>query len=89
MKLTHGEAYVFKRNNLDFKQDIDKIARSLERLPKRMPRKQALEYYGNKIHRFFGVQEVSIKDFRKVEEYFDYFEANRLLKLQTTLKPLI
>lgn len=80
MNLTHGEAYVFKRNNLDFKQDIDKIARQLERLPKRMSRKQALEYYGNKINKFFGVEEVSHRDFRKVEEYFDYFEAKQILK---------
>lgn len=77
--MTHGEAYFHRRRNLDFTHDIDKILRSFERLPSRMPRKQALEYYGYKIRIFFGVEEVKITDFRKVEEYYDYFEAKRIL----------
>lgn len=79
MKLTHGEAYVIRRSNLDFTHDIDKILRSLERLPRRMPRKQALNYYGEKIRKYFGVDEIKPKDFLKVEHYFDYHEANRIL----------
>ena len=78
--MTHGEAYVFKRNNLDFKQNIDKIARLLERLPKRMSRNDALNYYGNKLRKVFGVEEVERRDFLKVDHYFDYFEAKKLLR---------
>ena len=78
MKLTHGEAYVSRRSSLDFTHDIDKILRSLERLPRRMPRKQALNYYGEKIRKIFKVDEVSRKDFVKVDDYFDYFEAKRI-----------
>lgn len=78
VKLTHGEAYFERRVNLDFTHDLDKILRNFERLPKRMPRKEALNYYGDKLRKVFGIEEVSTKDFRHIEEWFDYHEAKRI-----------
>lgn len=77
--MTHGEAYVYRRNNLDFTHDIDKILRQLERLPKRMTRNDSLKYYGDKLRKYFQVVEVKERDFIKLEHYFDYFEAKRIL----------
>lgn len=79
-KLTHGEVYFHRRSNIDFTHDIDKIVRGLDKLPKKMPRNEALQYYGDKLRKFFGVNEVSPRDFRSIEEYFDYFEALRMVK---------
>lgn len=76
--MTHGELYYHKRQSIDFKKDISNIARNLERLPKRMKRKEAINYYGQKLRKVFGVEEVSVKDFRHVEDYFDYYEARRI-----------
>lgn len=78
LKTTHGEAYYQRRANIDFTHDLDKIFRSLERLPKRMPRKEALRYYGDKLRKVFGIEEVSPRDFRHIEEFFDYYEAQRI-----------
>ncbi|MFA5040055.1 MAG: hypothetical protein WC464_00275 [Bdellovibrionales bacterium] len=80
MKKTHGEAYVERRENLDFTNDIDKILRNFERLPKRMKREDALRYYGGKIKKIFGAEDIAIRDFRHVEEYFDYYEALKIKK---------
>lgn len=77
MKRTHGELYYERRVNLDFTHDLDKILRNFERLPKRMPRKEALNYYGAKIRKVFGIEEVSPRDFRHIDEYYDYFSAKR------------
>lgn len=78
--MTHGEAYVFRRQNIDFTHDLDKILRSFDRLPKKMDRKDSLKYYSDKLRKVFGVDEVSKRDFIKIDDYFDYFEARRLLK---------
>lgn len=78
--MTHGEKYVHCRSNLNFKEDLGKMLRNLERLPKPMERTKAINYYNSKLRKVFGVEEVNIKDFRKVEEYYDYFDAIRLLK---------
>lgn len=80
MKKTHGETYVERRANLDFTHDIDKILRTLEKLPRRMNREDALTYYGNKVKKIFGVEDVTIREFRHVEEYFDYYEALKIKK---------
>ncbi|HEY5630499.1 MAG TPA: hypothetical protein VIR31_00085 [Nitrososphaeraceae archaeon] len=77
--LTHGEKYVYCRSNLDFKDDIGKMIRNLERLPKRMERKKAINYYNAKLRKVFGIEEVEIKDFRRIEEYYDFFDTKRLL----------
>lgn len=81
--MTHGEVYVFSRENLDFTHDIDRILRNFERLPKRMKRADALKYYGDKIRNVFRIEEVKSKDFRHIEEFYDYHEALRLKKDKT------
>lgn len=80
MKKTHGEVYVERKENLDFTHDIDKILRSFDRLPKRMNRDDALAYYGDKVKKIFGVEDITIRDFRHIEEYFEYYEALKMKK---------
>lgn len=82
-KLTHGEMYFKRRNTIDFKQDTKNILSQLERLPKRMSRKDASMYYGDKIKKYFGVDDIKPKDFLKVEHYFNYYEAKRMLSAKS------
>lgn len=70
--MTHGEAYFHKRNQLGL--DITELSR----LPKRMPRKVALAYYCRKLKEVFNTSD-KIRDFLKVEHFYDSYEAERLL----------
>lgn len=75
--MTHGELYVYKRENLDFTKDVEDINKELGHLPPKMSKKEAIEYYGGKIHRYF------IATFwGGVDAYYDYFEAKRLKKIR-------
>lgn len=76
--MTHGEAYYLKKSTIDFKADISNILRNLDRLPPRMERQKAIEYYSNKLRAYFGVDEVSPRDFRNIDEFYDYHYTMRL-----------
>ncbi|MBU1668502.1 hypothetical protein KKC13_08765 [bacterium] len=79
-KLTHGEAYFLRRESLDFSQSLDKIYSYLEKIPPKMTRHKALEYYGAKFKKYFGIEEVQLRDFDSLESYYGYYEAKRMLK---------
>jgi hypothetical protein len=79
-KLTHGEASFIRRENIDFKLNFSQICAKLNNLPKRMSRYKALEYYGAKFRKYFGLEEIRLRDFDSVEDYYGYYEAKRLLK---------
>jgi hypothetical protein len=53
IKLTHGEAYVLKKQAINFKNTLKVINISLESLPKRMEREAALKYYKNKFNEYW------------------------------------
>jgi hypothetical protein len=77
--LTHGEAFVLSREGMDFSQDIRNILNHIDQLPARMSRNDALKYYKAKFKRYFGNDKLTPRDFQKIEWYYDYFEAQRLL----------
>lgn len=52
--MTHGEAYVHKRANIDLRKDLVQIQKSLWKLPARMNRQEAMTYYSKKIRDYFG-----------------------------------
>jgi hypothetical protein len=81
-KMTHGEQYYHRRCNIDFREDTDKICQMLgSKLVQKMTRHKALEYYGAKFRKYFGTDEVTLRDFcGNVDDYFGYFEAKRILK---------
>lgn len=84
-KLTHGEKFYYLKTNLNLKDDTRQICRRFDCLPKRMDKRQAVEYYGAKLRQYFGT-DVKPRDFRKIEEYYDYYEAQRLLSTMRAQK---
>jgi len=68
--LTHGEEWFYRKQHSTVK------ARSL---PNRMGYAEAIEYYSNKIRNFFDEQ-LTVKDFDNVDDYFGFFEAKKILK---------
>jgi hypothetical protein len=80
-KLTHGEASFIRRENIDFTLNFSQICAKINNLPKRMNRYEALEYYGAKFRKYFGLDEVQLRDFDRSEDsLFGYYEAKRLLE---------
>lgn len=55
------------------------ICNTIAKLPPKMKRDEAFEYYGKQIRKFFGSDEEIRSHFVKVEDYFDYHEAKRIL----------
>jgi hypothetical protein len=55
-RLTHGEAYVLKKETINFKNELKVINVTLESLPKRMERDEALKYYTTKFKNYWGEQ---------------------------------
>lgn len=53
-KITHGEAYVLKRENISFKETLEEINNNLQKLPKRMPRNKASKYYTEKFKKYWN-----------------------------------
>ena len=53
-RMTHGEAYVFKRENIDFRKNFVQIQKTLGSLPAPMSRPDAIAYYGKKIRDYFS-----------------------------------
>ena len=68
--MTHGEKWFYQKQHFTVK------ARSL---PNRMGHAEAIEYYSNKIRNFFDEQ-LTVKDFDNVDDYFGFFEAKKILK---------
>jgi hypothetical protein len=84
--LTHGEKFVLVRNNIDFSDDTKNIIKRLTNLPARMNRQDALKYYTRKLRKYFGTDEPKQRELQKVEWYYDYYEAQRILDEFYTLK---
>jgi hypothetical protein len=83
---THGEAWLERKENLDFSLSISKMASTFEKpLPQRMSRDKAMRYYKAKLRNVFGIPDVEFiakavpDEFMKVEHYYDYHEALRLV----------
>lgn len=55
--MTHGETYVHNRENINFRTDLVQIQKSICKLPPRMPRDEAIRYYGAKIKNYFRSKE--------------------------------
>ena len=72
--MTHGEMYVFRRDNINFKDDLSKIEKAISCLPPKMTRGETLEYYGNKIRNYF------IRNYfnGSTEAFFDYFQTLKM-----------
>jgi hypothetical protein len=47
--MTHGEAYILKRENIDFRKSFLQIEKNLRTIPKPMPRDVAMNYYKSKL----------------------------------------
>jgi hypothetical protein len=77
--MTHGEKFQHLKDNIDFRQSEAKIIMPFSSLPQRMPRDKGVKYYKEKVKDFFD-NKLTVKDFNKVEDYFDFFEAKKLLK---------
>lgn len=58
-RMTHGEAYVFKRENIELHKSLSQIEKSLSKLPPPMPREEALKYYTAKIRNYFRSKEAT------------------------------
>lgn len=58
-RMTHGEAYVFKRENIEFRKSFSQIQKTLGKLPPPMPRDEAIRYYGAKIKNYFRSKEAA------------------------------
>ena len=79
--VTHGEVWFLKARDKDLKMDCNGYCREITGLPPRMSYKEAAVYYRNKIRSYFE-QNLTIKSFDKVEDYFGYYEA---LKIKNSL----
>jgi hypothetical protein len=75
--MTHGETWFLKARSKDIELSGDGYCLSITGLPPRMGHKEASVYYRNKIRSFFE-QNLTIKSFDKVEDYFGYFEALKI-----------
>lgn len=65
--MTHGETYVYRRDNIDFTKDIDHIAREVSNLPKRMQRNVAMMYYNEKLSKHWSKSD----PLRKIQSRFN------------------
>ena len=75
-KQTHGEVwYKLKKEQKN----------STYCIPDRMGYKEAVKYYKIKFARYFERQ-VTIKDFKNVEDYFSYFEALKIRDIVEKIK---
>jgi hypothetical protein len=74
--LTYGEAVAMYRANMDFRLEPEKIVAGFDKLPPRLKRRDAINYYTHKLSKLF--YEPTTKDFLEVEHYYDYFEALRI-----------
>ena len=74
--MTHGEEWFYQKQHFTVKDGYLATSRSL---PNRMGHAEAIEYYSNKIRNFFDEQ-LTVKDFDNVDDYFGFFEAKKILK---------
>jgi hypothetical protein len=79
-RLTHGEAYYLKRQELDLSQSLKQIVYSFYKIPKKMNRTDALKYYGRKFKEYFDFSyEQEVESFKNANDYFDFFEARKVV----------
>lgn len=79
-KMTHGETYLYRRENLDFTKEIKKLEKTFVVMPKRMNREDAMKYYGKKLRIAFGIKDQDDGDFINIDHRFDYYEAQNFLE---------
>lgn len=79
-EVTHGERFAYLKANIDSKKSAAKILMPFSRLPKKMVYMEASVYYTKKIRGYFE-QQLTIKSFDKVEDYFGYYEAIKIRNL--------
>jgi hypothetical protein len=79
-RLTHGETYYLKRQELDLSLSLSKIVSSFYKMPKKMNRVDALKYYGRKFKEYFDFNyEQEVESFKDANEYFDFLEARKIV----------
>ena len=78
-KPTHGEAFYQRKKEFEANETSALNMRAFDTIPPRMGRTKAVKYYTNKLRKVFGVEAVNRTDFAKVEDYYDYYEAERIL----------
>lgn len=78
--MTHGEKWLIEKENFILNSNQGNYV-GIYRLPPRMGYKEAITYYNKKIRDYFE-QQLTIKQFDKVEDYFGYYEA---LKIRNTI----
>ena len=79
--MTHGETWLVgkmeKLKQIEKHGYTETMFSNVVSLPKRLGRQKAAEYYSRKIANFFE-QQLTVKDFDKTEDYFDYCEAIKI-----------
>lgn len=56
-RMTHGEAYVHKRENIELRKSFSQIQKTLGKLPPPMPRDIAMNYYKSKLRKVWNALE--------------------------------
>jgi hypothetical protein len=74
--VTHGEEWFYQKQHFII---VDGYLNTSSNLPNRMAYAEAIKYYSNKIRNYFNEQ-LTVKDFDRVEDYFCFFEARKILK---------
>ena len=78
-KLSHGEAFFQRKKEFEANETSALNMRAFDTIPPRMGRAKAVKYYTDKLRKVFGVEAANRSDFAKVEDYYDYYEAERIL----------
>lgn len=75
--MTHGELWFAKARAKEVEIDNKGNCVAISGLPNRLGYKEAVAYYKKKFRDYFE-QQLTIKQFDKVEDYFGYYEAIRI-----------
>lgn len=75
--MTHGEMWFAKLTEQKKTISIGKYCVAISGLPEKMDYQEAIAYYKKKFRDYFE-QQLTVKQFDKVEDYFGYYEAIRI-----------
>lgn len=77
--MTHGEVWFAKARAKEVKIDGKGNCVAICGLPDRMGYREATAYYKKKFRDYFE-QQLTVRDFDSVDDYFGYFEAQKIMK---------
>lgn len=75
--MTHGEKWFAELQKIKANPVDSKYCVAIRGLPARLGYKEAIAYYNKKFRDYFE-QQLTIKQFDKVEDYFGYYEAIKI-----------